>query len=336
MGDKCHAFRYLTRWLTAVSRTGRSIVRNAPHENQHMRVMVTIALVAAGAGSGPAALPAQNVAPPVSRLSGPAKAVSDGPMPGSNRVSAGNYRITVAGFRVNHNTYDDPLNRDGWGDEVYASVVLQRFNRSNGSVLETRTVTSRAHGDGKAARERVPQGHASDAGGLRAGDVVPFGWDERAVKPPTEKGRFPLVVWEGPLADSGDVLVLRPALWELDGDRASFDFWTRSLTASAPAATWGLAGVQQSLTTSAIAPVEGPTLELSVESGRDRPIGLRDRKWYDQVLVLNREKIEGALRLGDRPGNAPGLIVLRLQEAIGTGHPAENGDYVLYLRVERQ
>ena len=249
--------------------------------------------------------------------------------------AAGNYRITVAGFRVNHATYDDSLNRDGWGDEVYASVVLQRFDRSSGSVLETRTVTSRTHGDGNAAPGRVPQGQASDGGGLTAGDVVPFGWDERSAKPPIEKGRFPMLVWEGSLADRGDVLVLRPALWEHDGDRAAFDSWTRFLASAPPHSTWGLAGVQQSLATAAIAAVAGPALELAIDPGRDRPIGLRDHRWYDRLVVLDRRKIEAALR--EPPGRPPGLIELRLQEQTGRRRARpENGDYVLYLRVERQ
>jgi hypothetical protein len=267
-------------------------------------------------------------------LAGPGDLVIEKPAT-SERRSSGNYRITVAGFRVNQNTSDDPLNRDGWGDEVYASVVLQRFNRSSGSVLETRTVTSQTHGDGNAVRGRVPQGHASDGGGLTAGDVVPFGWDEQSAKPPTERGRFPMVVWEGPLADRGDVLVLRPSLWEHDGDRTSFDLWTRSLASSPPHATWGLAAVQQGLATSAIASVAGAAFELPVATGRDRPIGLRDRKWQDRVVVLDREKIEAAL--GASPGRSPGLIELRLQEEMGKGRGApENGDYILYLRVERQ
>ena len=250
-------------------------------------------------------------------------------------AGAANYRITVAGFRVNHDTYDDPLNRDGWGDEVYASVVLQRFNRSIGSMLESRTVTSQTHGDGNAAPGRVAQGHASDGGGLTAGDVVPFGWDEHSAKPPIEKGRFPLVIWEGPLTDDGDVLVLRPALWEHDGDRTAFDSWSQSLASSPPQATWGLAAVQQSLATPAIAAVTGPAIDLSIDPGRDRPIGLRNHTWYDQVVVLDRWKIEAALR--EPAGRPPGLIRLRLQEEIGKGRGApENGDYVLYLRVERQ
>lgn len=301
-----------------------------------MRATVTIALAAAGIGPAGAVLSAQNAAlPGQSQWSRPGAAEAEKSGRTAGAVAAGSYRITVAGFRVNHDTYDDPLNRDGWGDEVYASVVLQRFDRGSGRALETRTVTSRTHGDGNAGRERVPQGHASDAGGLTQGDVVPFGWDEHAVKPPLENGRFPLVVWEGPLADGGDVLVLRPSLWELDGDRSAFDAWARF--AASPGATWSLAAVQQSLLSSAIAPAAGSALELSVPPGRDRPIGLRGQEWYDQVVVLNREKIEAALLQADRPGRAPGLIAVRLREETGNGsRAAQNGDYVLYLRVERQ
>jgi hypothetical protein len=305
------------------------------------------------------ALAVPGPAPAQSQASRPAQPVVEKPARRLAAVAAGSYRITVAGFRVNHDTYDDPLNGDGWGDEVYASVVLQRFNRASGRLLETRTVTSQTHGDGNAAPERVPQGHASDAGGLTVGDVVPFGWDEHAAKPPVEKGHFPLVVWEGPLSDGGDVLILRPALWEQDGDRTAFDFWNKFIGSSAPSATWGLTGVQQSLTSTAIAPVAGLALEgetyllwsasdltdqsaagnrkeFYVNPGRDRPIGLRGHKWYDRIMVLDREKIEAELR-GEPTDRPPGLIPLRLKEEIGTGSTApENGDYVLYLRVERQ
>jgi hypothetical protein len=268
-------------------------------------------------------------------LAGPTDIVIEKPAETAERSSSGNYRITVAGFRVNHGTSDDPLNRDGWGDEVYAAVVLQRFNRSSGKVLENRTVTSGTHGDGDAGGGRVPQGHASDGGGLTAGDVVPFGWDEQSAKPPIERGRFPMVVWEGPLADGGDVLVLRPSLWEHDGDRTAFKRWTRSLASSPPQATWGLAAVQQGLAASAIAPVAGPAFELPIAAGRDRPIGVRDHMWHDRVVVIDREKIEVALAAP--AGRVPGLIELRLKEEIGkSSGPPENGDYVLYLRVERQ
>ena len=271
---------------------------------------------------------------------------------------ASTYRVSVAGFRVNHGTYDDPLNRDGWGDEVYASVVLQRFDRATGSLLEGRSVTSRTQGEGNGAADRVPQGHASDNGGLTAGDVVPFGWDEATPSPPIERGRLPMVVWEGPLADGGDVLVLRPALWELDGDRTAFDFWLQFLGSSAPSATWGLAGVQQSLGTTNIGPVAGLGIERKgyllwsspdlvdqlavgnrqpyyINPGRDRPIGLRDHIWYDQIVVLDREKIEAELRRAGQIGSVAGLVKLRLVEDRKSSTVPQNGDYTLYLRVER-
>jgi hypothetical protein len=82
------------------------------------------------------------------------------------KETAGTYRITFAGFRVNHETNDDPLNRDGWADEVYAAVAVQRFDRGSGTMLEGAAVTSLTHGDGNSAPERVPQGSALNNGGL--------------------------------------------------------------------------------------------------------------------------------------------------------------------------
>src|SRR3712207_1355604 len=104
----------------------------------NMRRAVTVCLMVAV----PVAASAQR------GVAGPGDVVIEKPAEGAEHLSSGNYRITVAGFRVNRDTYDDPLNRDGWGDEVYASVVLQRFSRENGRVLETRTVTSQTYGDG--------------------------------------------------------------------------------------------------------------------------------------------------------------------------------------------
>jgi hypothetical protein len=276
--------------------------------------------------------------------------------------TAGAYRISVAGFRVNHNTHDDQLNRDGWGDEIFSSVVLQRFDRATGRLIEGNSVTSSIHGDGNQAPERVPQGSASGNGGLSAGDVVPFGWDERTPQPSLIPGRFPLRIWEGPLADGGDVLVLRPTLWEADGDRTAFDWWLRFL-ASSPATdtTWKLPGLQQSLKNTAIDIIPGIGRSLYpndthllyaspdivdqlavgnsqpnyINPGRHRPVGLQQHYWKDQLLVLSREKIEAELNRASQVAAPAGLIVVPLEEEQGGTTPL-GGKYLLYLRVERK
>jgi hypothetical protein len=277
--------------------------------------------------------------------------------------TVGAYRISVAGFRVDRTTYDDQLNRDGASDEVYASVIFQRFDRT-GTLVQSGAVTSKTHGDASKWPTRVAQGGATAEGGLAPRDVVPFGWDERSVQPPlvADPRRFPMVVWQGMLADSGDVLVLRPSLWEEDGDATAFNFYTRYLAGAPPAATWGLEGFQQSLTNTEIQPspgISGPerkwllrswsfnvvdylavdnSRDFYINPGRDRPIGLRtyggEYLWYDQVFGLTREKLEAELRRASAIGAPAGVIALRLSEKQGGVVPL-NGDYVLYLRVER-
>jgi hypothetical protein len=276
--------------------------------------------------------------------------------------TAGSYRISVAGFRVNHNTHDDQLNRDGWGDEIFSSVVLQRFDRATGRLIESQSVTSSIHGDGNQAPDRVPQGRASGNGGLTAGDVVPSGWDERSPQPSPGPGRFPFTVWDGPLADGGDVLVLRPTLWEADGDRGAFDWWL-GFMAGAPAtdATWKLPRLQQSLGSSGLEIIPGVGRDLHpdysnlhyassdvidhafvgntqihyVNPGRHRPIGMKDHYWKDLLVVLTREKIEAELQRASQVATPAGLIAIPLNDAQGGTAPL-NGQYVLYLRVERK
>ena len=272
--------------------------------------------------------------------------------------TVGSYRISVAGFRVDRTTYDDQLNRDGASDEVYASVIFQRFDRA-GTLVQSGAVTSKTHGDASRWPARVSQGGATSEGGLAPRDVVPFGWDERAVQPPlaAEPRRFPMVVWHGPLADSGDVLVLRPTLWEEDGDATAFNFYTRFISEASPAKTWGIPALQQSLATTAIEPIKGidragkgyllwssPDFadyavvgnrqEFYVNPGRDRPIGMWHNYWIDKVVVLTREKLEAELRRSSAIAAPAGFITLRLREnQLGT-NPL-HGDYLLYLRVER-
>ncbi len=272
--------------------------------------------------------------------------------------TVGSYRISVAGFRVDRTTYDDQLNRDGASDEVYASVIFQRFDRA-GTLMQSGAVTSKTHGDGSRWPARIPQGAATADGGLAPRDVVPLGWDERSVQPPVtgDPRRFPLTVWQGTLADSGDVLVIRPTLWEEDGDATAFNFYTRTLAGAPPDSTWGLRTLQQSLATTDIRPFDGIGIpnrgfllwtssdfveqtvvanrkDFYVDPGRDRPIGMRGVYWVDQVLALTREKLEAELRRASAIAAPAGLITVRLRENVGGTNPL-NGDYLLYLRVER-
>jgi hypothetical protein len=270
-------------------------------------------------------------------------------------ANSARYRISLAGFRVNHETYDDPLERDGKRDEVYAAAVLHRFNRKTGELLDSRALQSKVVGDWSGHRDRIAQGSASKDGGLMTGDVVPSGWDQQSTLPTPYPGWFPLVLWEGSLTDGEDVLAIRPTLWEWDGNPTGFAHWSQVLNEAAPKGTLSYGPIREDLEKPAISAITGGAIvrgyaafggDLAlnvdpshVDAGRDRPIGLKtdaygsSNTWHDLIVPLTREKLEAELTRRDSP--TPGLISLSLEDSKKGSFRALSGDYTLYLRVER-
>jgi hypothetical protein len=270
--------------------------------------------------------------------------------------TSGRYRISIAGFTVSHETYDDPLERDGKRDEVFVATEIQHFNRKTGALVGGSTVQSKVFGDANGFPDRVPQGRASGVGGLMTGDVVPYGWDLQSILPSPAPGWFPLVLWEGSLANDEDAVVLRPTIWEWDGDHEAFNYWLGIVT-KAGTSTWSYGPLQQTVATPSISMVRGDwilcvanrlesihgpyALPFGVIAGRDRPIGIDPYDpngcgsdlFFDKLLLLTREKIEYELT---RSGAivATRLLPLRFLD-VTTGNAAFSGDYTVYLRVER-
>lgn len=262
-------------------------------------------------------------------------------------VASGTYRLTLAGFVVERETGDGPHN--GHNDEIFAATMVQHFDRTDSRVIESDLVRSRTQGDVNNHPERIRQGRGSETGGLTTADVVPGGWDQRSTLPVGGPQQFPLVLWEGVLADGQDVIVLRPTLWEEEGEPVSFQDWREEVAASAPS-TIASPDVQNALKGSAIAQLLGAGLSYSyasawdelryvgrfrhqVRAGHDRPIGMNYRsggKTYfrDLMVVLTREQIEGEL---NRPNTtARGLVPIRFTDTVEGG-----AAYTLYLRLER-
>jgi hypothetical protein len=155
-------------------------------------------------------------------------------------ITAGRYQIFIAGFRVNNQTYDDPLNRDGWLDEIYAAAAVAKWE--SGALKTNEVAKSWVYGDANSS-DRVRAGSGSGNGGLKAGDVVPAGWAPGGAQlpPETDAHRFPLKVWEGTLRD-GEIVSVRPTLWEFDGDSGAYEYW-RAWVLSAPTAGPGGPGL---------------------------------------------------------------------------------------------
>jgi hypothetical protein len=275
----------------------------------------------------------------------------------STRPTSGRYRISIAGLRVNNHTHDDLLHADGRADEIYAAAVVAEVDRQTRGVRRTDFVQSEVHGDANGYANRQQAGSASPTGGLVRGDAVPSGFYPQS--PPSSAaslpGRFPLTLWEGTLNDGVDAVVIRPTLWEWDGNSISLYAWrdhwlarTSSLwpTVSSASAGTSLAMISAGRTpffhTAMGQPVGGTAYDTGYElaAGRDRPIGLDD-------LVLNNPQgpfndysrvylVEAALTGPSSQQLAPGVVAMPLVEVdTPSVETTINGDYVVYLRVER-
>lgn len=240
------------------------------------------------------------------------------------------------------------LSRDGVGDEVYAAAYIRRYDRATGQLLQTFIRQTMPYGDvAQFGGTRIQAGTRSPTGGIQDGDAVSAGplLTVRAVPP--QNATLPLRLWEGPLTDGADALVITPSLWEQDGSAAFHGQWVlqqqtlnmsifsntaiqRQITETRfGAIVSGAAGVntgpQFGSQTRQFADMMlmqfGFPLASLLQTTSDRPIGLLSSVGGiilpTQAIVLTREIIESALSgpaLGVVPspmGNVTGVVAPR-------------------------
>jgi hypothetical protein len=129
----------------------------------------------------------------------------------------GRYVLHVTGFTVNNQTYDDPLNLDGWADEVFYSPDEFTLGADGAFELGASVRTSVY---GQATSSGVVQaGTARDEGGLQNGDSHP---------PPGETlGALSSVALE--LEEGRSAVLLVPTLWEHDLPQELFLTYAREI-----------------------------------------------------------------------------------------------------------
>ncbi len=134
----------------------------------------------------------------------------------------GRYRVTLTGFTVQAQSYDNPLQLDGTGDEVYLATHVMSFDTASSVlVVDNRVRTSRIYGDVNGFSYRVKAGNAGMTGGLRTGDSYP-------ASKATGKGTasdVPMELWEGELVQGRSAVVLVPTVWEWDDKVELFGNW---------------------------------------------------------------------------------------------------------------
>ena len=259
-------------------------------------------------------------------------------------MSVGRYRVSVNGFRVMAETWDDALQWDGKRDEVFISSQVAVVDKS-GNQLFSNQPTSPVMGDTWGQNGRIQAGSGGDRGGLRTGDSFPSNtpW-RRAVPLDEDRDWPPTVIWEGELVSGENVALITPTIWEWDPGGDFFSGWLRwgneQLQAIAPKVK-ELTGGTGAVVVDAVSLGLGVAVSMfdvggPMGSSGSRPIGMqRDGAnpktftFNPQVLVLNYDTAE-LLANSEPSGRGKGVLTLRFAE-----DPLFRGEYLLFVQVER-
>ncbi len=273
--------------------------------------------------------------------------------------ASGRYRIILNGAQVISPTRDDPLSRDGKGDEVMFLNVVEVFDRTRSAPnRKSRTIVPApktqwvVYGDVGADRNRVQAGTLSGSGGLGQGDWVPMGVNVFTPYAPPAAVGLPMLLWEGVLTDGEEALLVHPAVIEEEGATNDAEAF-HSSTLCSTNLLFDMPETTKELQSPGIgAPIVVPIRSAKAQCQRSleftfrddatiasgvaqgaRPVGLlagvNDPNAYisaDAYVVLTREKIEAAL------GGQPWKVVRadRVDQFRGG-----NGHYAVYLLIER-
>lgn len=160
----------------------------------------------------------QDLHAPRGTVSGPGAVALRG-VPDNSR-GRGRFRVTVTGFTVNRQTWDDILHNDGKQDEVFCvseSAILHRDYRHR-PYSEPRVVHDGVViGDTNNLAGRRRGGRASDKGGFQTGDQHPLraALDQLPARH-NSNGEPPFIAFEGEIVQGESAGIVMPSIWEWD------------------------------------------------------------------------------------------------------------------------
>lgn len=267
-------------------------------------------------------------------------------------VQSATVRVTLRGFRVDHQSYDNIVESDGRGDEVYVRADTFRFDLSDRPPVPFTTSTlTIGHNKALIGGTASDCGTCADhgAGGFRTGDTYPTRapWEERPGGPRVSD--LPMVVFEGVLSRGADAVVVIPTIWESDSDGPSPEErrWQEMIGRAVAGARPAIRDVISAPRSSSLPRFE-QLLSLPIFNDGTRPIGSsrpRDVPMQVNAIILTldsavalaaqastetvcRREGNTATCATDQPRPA-GVLGL----AFVDGHDME-GEYTLYLHVE--
>ena len=261
---------------------------------------------------------------------------------GAPRPLASSFRVTLNGYRVEHQTRDDALERDGVGDEVSLVLDLATID-STGRFVPQSWGNSFSSLMGQQPRNEILAGTGSDRGGLITGDSFPNATPWRRLTP-VNPGIPPNILFEGELTQGANAALIIPTIWEWDNAgelRAAFaDALERDRPAITSAVTRMISSPRPAVTESFV--MSGSSLGMgnTVTLGHgplglgqvdDRPIGmrvLRDNYGFTpQAMVLT---YDGARVLARADvGFGRGVIPMHYRD-----DSSLEGDYTLFIQVD--
>jgi hypothetical protein len=252
------------------------------------------------------------------------------------------FRVTLNGYRVEHQTRDDMFERDGVGDEVTLVLGLATVD-SEGRFVPRRWGNIFSSFMGQQPRNEIRAGTGSDRGGLITGDGFPTATPWRRLTP-VNPGIPPNILFEGELTQGLNAALIIPALFESDNTGALRAAYADALERDRPAIT---STIRRMISSSSPAAPESYVLPgsalgigntvtlghgpLGLGQVDDRPIGMRELAgnfgFTPQALVLT---YDGARVLARADfGLGRGVIPVRYQD-----DRRLEGDYTLFIQVE--
>ncbi|HEX2781772.1 MAG TPA: hypothetical protein VHM30_19860 [Gemmatimonadaceae bacterium] len=259
------------------------------------------------------------------------------PAPVMNVPASGRYRVVLAGFRVNNESYDTFLETDGKGDEIRLNADVQEFGPDGQPLGAVRRLQTVIYGDRNKFPSRITAGSRSAKGGLQTLDNVPAVRDPWVVRDAPQPDHLPLLLWEGELRTGQNLVAIAPTVWELDSDDALNpanmvlalgDIGNNVLPVAQRLP--GVGALSELLITGA---KPAFTVATMVKESGNRPIGLSPGtdgyNFVPQIVALTTRSAELALA-GSGGARSAGVVEVRYRDAAEL-----KGDYSLFLRIER-
>jgi len=261
-------------------------------------------------------------------------------------------RLTINGFKADHETFDHQLEVDGKGDEVFVTAIVGEINAPTNRTFPLLKTT--VYGDVNGFPDRIKAGTRSSQGGIQTGDAYPATpWNREGG---ASADRLPLLLWCGTLKEGGNRVIIVPTIWEYDGETKQLSKFVDEMnrvvlspeflyaaataysTAYVIASTAGSVSMTYTLASAgnfAVLAFAALNLAALIEkanvfgNAEDRPIGLKveDGSIQPNSLILGYETASAHLgtSVGGKP---PGIIPIRYTDR------GELGDYEMYVQVE--